>query len=198
MAISVAAECIAPIPGESYEQVPTQFAVAGRQWLAIRSSGVHGGGPWWQLHHRSCWQARGGWRRQLVTTDEARRILATLPRTCATSAARTNARPGPTCLWAGAARQCCPGVANLVAADSSSFLLQTLMPHSRRSYWELVGGPLDGAAPGRDRLACTARGGMARTVRQSGRFEVQIGRTLCEDDQRRTARVMAAAGQQDA
>ncbi|MBQ0865701.1 hypothetical protein ACH4RA_18830 [Streptomyces smyrnaeus] len=50
-----------------------------------------------------------------------------------------------------------------------------------------MGGPLDGAAPGRDRLAGTERGGMARTVRQSGRFEVQIGRTLCEDDQRRTA-----------
>nr|WP_274598967.1 DUF6233 domain-containing protein [Streptomyces albus] len=45
--------------------------------MAVRSPGVHGGGPWWQLHHRTCWQARGGWCR-LVTTAEARRILATL------------------------------------------------------------------------------------------------------------------------
>ncbi|MFI0862232.1 DUF6233 domain-containing protein [Streptomyces smyrnaeus] len=79
VAISVAAEHIAPIPGESYERVPTQGAVAGRQWLAIRSPGVHGGGPWWQLHHRTCWQARGGWRRQLVTTAEAREIFTALP-----------------------------------------------------------------------------------------------------------------------
>ncbi|MBQ1159465.1 hypothetical protein KBZ21_15290 [Streptomyces sp. A73] len=74
-----------------------------------------------------------------------------------------------------------------MATVSSSSLLKTLSPHPGRSYWELVGGPLDGAAPGRDRLAGTERGGMARTVRQSGRFEVQIGRTLREDDQRRTA-----------
>ncbi|MGP3974344.1 DUF6233 domain-containing protein [Streptomyces sp. 8N114] len=79
MAISVAAEHIAPIPGESYSRVPTEGAVAGRQWLALRSPGVHGGGPWWQLHRRDCWQARGGWRCQLVITEEARRILATLP-----------------------------------------------------------------------------------------------------------------------
>ncbi|MET9864583.1 hypothetical protein ABZY93_35700, partial [Streptomyces smyrnaeus] len=60
-------------------------------------------------------------------------------------------------------------------------------PHSGRSYRELVGGPLDGAAPGRDRRAGTERGGMAHTVRQPGRFEVQICRTLRKDDQRRTA-----------
>ncbi|WP_247698283.1 DUF6233 domain-containing protein [Streptomyces sp. RK75] len=79
VAISVAAEHIAPIPGESYTQVPAEGAVAGRQWLAIRSPGVHGGAPWWQLHHRTCWQARGGWRSRRVTTDEAREILAALP-----------------------------------------------------------------------------------------------------------------------
>ncbi|MGP3978938.1 DUF6233 domain-containing protein [Streptomyces sp. 8N114] len=78
VAISVAAENIAPIPGESYEHVPTEGAVAGRQWLAVRSPGVHGGNPWWQLHRRDCWQARGGWRRRQVTTAEARDILATL------------------------------------------------------------------------------------------------------------------------
>ncbi|MGP3992055.1 DUF6233 domain-containing protein [Streptomyces sp. 3N207] len=77
VAISIAAEHIAPIPGETYEHVPTEGALAGRQWLAVRSPGVHGGSLWWQLHRRDCWQARGGWRRRLVTTAEARQLLAT-------------------------------------------------------------------------------------------------------------------------
>ncbi|MFI8849415.1 DUF6233 domain-containing protein [Streptomyces sp. NPDC053499] len=50
----------------------------------MRPPGGHGGTPWWQLHHRACWQARGGWRRRLVTTAEARQLLATecLPFRC--------------------------------------------------------------------------------------------------------------------
>ncbi|MBO8189184.1 hypothetical protein JW592_27555 [Streptomyces sp. DW4-2] len=73
--VSVAAEHITPIPGESYTTVPTTGAAAGRQWLAVRTRGARGEGPWWDVHRRDCWQARGGWHRQLVTADEARTLL---------------------------------------------------------------------------------------------------------------------------
>ncbi|MEU5836343.1 DUF6233 domain-containing protein [Streptomyces diacarni] len=74
--ISVAAQDVVPIPGESYTAVPTEGAVAGRQWLAVRVRGSAGEGPWWDIHRRDCFQARGGWQRHRVTAQEARALLA--------------------------------------------------------------------------------------------------------------------------
>ncbi|MFG7946632.1 DUF6233 domain-containing protein [Streptomyces cacaoi] len=74
--VSVAAEHITPLPGEDYTAVPTEGAVAGRQWLAVRVRGLREEGPWWCVHRRDCWQARGGWSRRRITADEARELLA--------------------------------------------------------------------------------------------------------------------------
>ena len=74
--ITVAADAITPIPGEDYTTVPTAGAVAGRQWLAVRTRGVRDEAPQWYVHRKDCWQARGGWKRRLVTAEEALAVLA--------------------------------------------------------------------------------------------------------------------------
>lgn len=70
--ISVAAEHIAPIPGEDYTPVPTDGAVAGRQWLLARIRMQTPRGPEWRLHRRDCWQATGEQKR--ITTREALKL----------------------------------------------------------------------------------------------------------------------------
>lgn len=49
-----------PISGEDYDAVPTEAAIAGRQWLAVRVCGMADRDPWWHIHRRDCWQPRRG------------------------------------------------------------------------------------------------------------------------------------------
>lgn len=65
----VAADRVAPIPGEVYDAVPTEGEVAGRQWLLVRIRMQTVDGPAWRLHRRDCWQASGEQRR--ITEQEA-------------------------------------------------------------------------------------------------------------------------------
>ncbi|AXK34186.1 hypothetical protein DVA86_17530 [Streptomyces armeniacus] len=68
-AITVHADHIVPIPGERYDAVPTNGAVAGRQWVLVRVRMPVEDGPTWRVHRRDCWQISGETRR--ATTAEA-------------------------------------------------------------------------------------------------------------------------------
>ncbi|WP_246096369.1 DUF6233 domain-containing protein [Streptomyces botrytidirepellens] len=71
--MSVSAEDIAPIPGETYSSLPTDGAVAGRQWV-LEKLHQHGDDePSRRLHRRDCWQARESHAR--VTTEEAAEMV---------------------------------------------------------------------------------------------------------------------------
>ncbi|MEU3962933.1 DUF6233 domain-containing protein [Streptomyces buecherae] len=63
---------VTPIPGEDYAAVPTEGAVAGRQWRVERLR-EYGSGPWRRVHRRDCWQARAG--AESVTAASARELL---------------------------------------------------------------------------------------------------------------------------
>ncbi|TGB14612.1 hypothetical protein E4099_08140 [Streptomyces palmae] len=70
--ISVPADCIAPIPGERYDTVPTEGRAAGRQW-ALELLHQHLDGPSRRLHRRDCWQVRS--EHELLATTEAAGFL---------------------------------------------------------------------------------------------------------------------------
>ena len=70
--ISVPAERITPIPGEDYTAVPTNGAIAGRQWVLERLL-HHPDSPTHRLHRRDCWQARS--KHPPLTTAAARELL---------------------------------------------------------------------------------------------------------------------------
>ncbi|QLH19313.1 DUF6233 domain-containing protein [Streptomyces sp. Rer75] len=72
--ISVEADEIAQIPGEDYSPVPTQGAVAGRQWVVEKLHQYAVDDPARRLHRRDCWQARNSHDR--ITTDDAVDLLA--------------------------------------------------------------------------------------------------------------------------
>ncbi|WP_326690171.1 MULTISPECIES: DUF6233 domain-containing protein [unclassified Streptomyces] len=74
--ITVSADAITPLPGENYDALPTEGAVAGRQWLAVRMRGVRDEGPWTSVHRRDCWQAQDGWQVRRITAREALALLA--------------------------------------------------------------------------------------------------------------------------
>lgn len=67
------AEAVAPLPGESYADVPTMGAVSGRQWI-IQKVHRYQDRTGRLLHRRDCWRARGSEDR--VTTQEAYRLVA--------------------------------------------------------------------------------------------------------------------------
>jgi hypothetical protein len=73
VSFSMPAEHVAPIPGEAYDAVPTDGAVAGRQWRVenLRRTADQ---PSRRLHRRDCWQARTS--HQHITTVEALDLLA--------------------------------------------------------------------------------------------------------------------------
>lgn len=73
--VQVAAEHVTPIPGERYDGLPTEGAVSGRQWVAVRARGTASGPPWWSVHRRDCWQAKGGWRSQRITEARAAALV---------------------------------------------------------------------------------------------------------------------------
>ncbi len=56
-AFTAPAETLTPIPGEDYTALPTEGAVAGRQWLLQRLRQHHDHLPSHRLHRRDCWQA---------------------------------------------------------------------------------------------------------------------------------------------
>ncbi|MEU6080386.1 DUF6233 domain-containing protein [Streptomyces sp. NPDC047108] len=72
VAFSMPAHRVAPIPGESYDAVPTNGAVAGRQFL-VENLWRTIDGPSRRLHRRDCWQPSAAHRR--ITTDEAFALL---------------------------------------------------------------------------------------------------------------------------
>jgi len=65
----VPAEQITPIPGEDYTLVPTDGAVAGRQWVVEKLHQYSEDDPSRRLHRRDCWQARDSHER--ITTEDA-------------------------------------------------------------------------------------------------------------------------------
>lgn len=67
--ISVHADDITPIPGEDYSAVPTDGAIAGRQWAVEKLHQYSEEHPNRRLHRRDCWQARTSHTR--ITTAEA-------------------------------------------------------------------------------------------------------------------------------
>ncbi|MCP9213387.1 DUF6233 domain-containing protein [Streptomyces sp. NEAU-Y11] len=72
--ISVQAERIAPIPGEEYSTLPTEGAVAGRQWVLQKIHQYSEDSPSRRLHRRDCWQAQDSHTR--ITTQEAVELCA--------------------------------------------------------------------------------------------------------------------------
>lgn len=72
--ISVPAEQITPIPGEDYSLVPTDGAVAGRQWVLEKLHQYSEDDPSRRLHRSDCWQARDSHER--ITTEDAVGLLA--------------------------------------------------------------------------------------------------------------------------
>jgi hypothetical protein len=78
--ISVPADDITPIPGEDYSAVPTDGAIAGRQWVVEALREYTEDAPAARLHRRDCWQARDSHQR--ITAEDAvdrlaRRVIAT-------------------------------------------------------------------------------------------------------------------------
>ncbi|MET8183589.1 DUF6233 domain-containing protein [Streptomyces sp. NPDC005336] len=71
--ISVAAEDITPIPGEDYSMVPTDGAIAGRQWVLEKLHQYVDDVPSRRLHRHDCWQARESHER--ITTEDAVGLL---------------------------------------------------------------------------------------------------------------------------
>ncbi|MDX3230659.1 DUF6233 domain-containing protein [Streptomyces sp. ME19-01-6] len=67
--ISVLADDITPIPGEDYSAVPTDGAIAGRQWTVEKLRDYTEDAPAARLHRRDCWQARDSHQR--ITTEDA-------------------------------------------------------------------------------------------------------------------------------
>lgn len=67
--ISVPAGDITPIPGEDYSAVPTDGAIAGRQWALEKLREYTEDAPAIRLHRRDCWQARESHQR--ITTEDA-------------------------------------------------------------------------------------------------------------------------------
>lgn len=67
--ISVLADDITPIPGEDYSLVPTDGAVAGRQWVLEKLHQYTEDAPSRRLHRSDCWQAKGEHER--ITTKDA-------------------------------------------------------------------------------------------------------------------------------
>lgn len=67
--ISVSADDITPIPGEDYSTLPTDGAVAGRQWVVEKLHQYSEDDPARRLHRRDCWQARDSHER--ITTEDA-------------------------------------------------------------------------------------------------------------------------------
>ncbi|MGY0062877.1 DUF6233 domain-containing protein [Streptomyces sp. LZ34] len=67
--ISVPADDITPIPGEDYSTVPTDGAIAGRQWVVEKLREYTEDAPSRRLHRRDCWQARDSHER--ITTEDA-------------------------------------------------------------------------------------------------------------------------------
>lgn len=72
--ISVQAERIIPIPGEDYSTLPTEGAVAGRQWVLQKIHQYSEDSPARRLHRRDCWQARDSHTR--ITTEQAAELCA--------------------------------------------------------------------------------------------------------------------------
>lgn len=72
-AISVHADDITPIPDEDYSGLPTDGAVAGRQWVLEKLHQYSEEHPNRRLHRRDCWQARSSHTR--ITTAEAAEML---------------------------------------------------------------------------------------------------------------------------
>lgn len=72
--ISVPAGDITPIPGEDYSLVPTDGAIAGRQWVLEKLHQHHEDDPSRRLHRRDCWQVKGEHER--ITTEDAMERLA--------------------------------------------------------------------------------------------------------------------------
>ncbi|MET8679977.1 DUF6233 domain-containing protein [Streptomyces sp. NPDC004647] len=72
VAFTMPAQQVAPIPGENYDAVPTNGAIAGRQWQ-VENLWRTIDGPSRRLHRRDCWQAPPGSKR--ITTSEAVEIL---------------------------------------------------------------------------------------------------------------------------
>lgn len=71
--ISVHADDITPIPGEDYSAVPTDGAIAGRQWVIEKIHQYSEEDPNRRLHRRDCWQARASHTR--ITTVEAAEMV---------------------------------------------------------------------------------------------------------------------------
>lgn len=67
--ISVLADDIAAIPGEDYSAVPTDGAIAGRQWVVEKLHQYSEDAPSRRLHRRDCWQTKGEHER--ITTEDA-------------------------------------------------------------------------------------------------------------------------------
>lgn len=67
--ISVPADEITPIPGEDYSRLPTDGAIAGRQWVLEKLHTYTEDGSSRRLHRRDCWQARDSHER--ITTEDA-------------------------------------------------------------------------------------------------------------------------------
>ncbi len=72
-AITLAADRVAPIPGEDYSVVPRDGEIAGRQWLLEKLHQYGPDDPARRLHRRDCWQARLEHTR--ITTAEAAGLL---------------------------------------------------------------------------------------------------------------------------
>ncbi|MGR3938550.1 DUF6233 domain-containing protein [Streptomyces sp. BRA346] len=72
--ISVSAEDIDPIPGETYSALPADGAVAGRQWVVEKLHQYSEDAPSRRLHRRDCWQVKGEYER--ITTEDAVERLA--------------------------------------------------------------------------------------------------------------------------
>ncbi|MGR3939488.1 DUF6233 domain-containing protein [Streptomyces sp. BRA346] len=66
---SVGAVGSAQIPGEDYSLVPTQGAIAGRQWVVEKLHQYGPDDPARRLPRRDCWQARHSDER--ITTEDA-------------------------------------------------------------------------------------------------------------------------------
>ncbi|MGP3980653.1 DUF6233 domain-containing protein [Streptomyces sp. KR80] len=73
VAFSMPAEHVAPIPGEDYANVPTNGAVAGRQFV-VEALWRTMAGASRRLHRRDCWQAVA--RPQPITSTDAIQLLA--------------------------------------------------------------------------------------------------------------------------